>query len=62
MHRNIVTIGNLDPELHEWAKQESKRRKALGLPNCAFYHVVNDGLRLLRQVYVARDPKEETNG
>lgn len=26
MNRNVVTLSHLDPELHEWFKQEAQRR------------------------------------
>ncbi|KKL28340.1 hypothetical protein LCGC14_2376120 [marine sediment metagenome] len=60
--RRPLTLSDMEPELELWARQEVARRKALGLPRTAFYEVVNDAVRALRdqtkpgdQVYYLKD-------
>ncbi len=60
--RRPLTLSDMEPELELWVRQEALRRKALGLPRTAFYEVVNDGVRALRdqtkpgyQVYYLQD-------
>ena len=41
--RNVVTLSHLDPKLHEWAKEEAKKRSlTLG-------RLVEEALRRLRE-------------
>ncbi|MDP2952088.1 MAG: hypothetical protein Q8O76_02065 [Chloroflexota bacterium] len=47
--RNIITLSDVPRELELWAIDETKRRRALGLPDYHFYQIFNDGLRLLKE-------------
>ena len=42
-------ISDVPSELERWAKQEAGRRKQLGLPRRANYHVICDAIALLRR-------------
>jgi len=42
-------ISDVPLELERWAKGEARRRKQLGLPRSAIYHVICDAIALLRR-------------
>ena len=47
-HRNVITLSNIPPDLHEWTREEAKRRKRLDLPGASITAVHLDSLRAVQ--------------
>jgi len=47
-HRNVITLSNIPPDLHEWTRAEAERRKRLGLPGASITAVHFHGLRAIQ--------------
>lgn len=48
MARNVVVLSHLDPELHDWLKEEAKRRSEAAGHRVGWYLVFNEAVRAYR--------------
>lgn len=49
--RNVVTVAHVDPELHEWAKNEATRRSEEKGRKVPLWEVFDEALRALKGKY-----------
>lgn len=48
-HRNVITLSNIPPDLHDWTRKEAKRRQRLRLPGASITAVHLHSLKALQE-------------